>query len=99
MEVGMVNEELEVSKIHITKAVELVQGLAWEEVDAKDAWRKRMLDRIRAENPAMDEGMVALSTKQAEAGAGERIAQLDVSHRQTAGLRRKGRADKEAFST
>lgn len=79
IEVDRVTEELEVCKVDIAKAVELVRGLVWEEIDGKAACRKRIETRIQRENPAMTADMVAMSLRQAEVGASERIAQLDVS--------------------
>ncbi|KAM0754051.1 hypothetical protein T439DRAFT_378145 [Meredithblackwellia eburnea MCA 4105] len=79
MEVNIVNEELEVVKIHVMKAVEQVRGLALEESDALPATRARLEAKIKSENPAMTPDMVGLSVRQAEAGKSEKISQLDIN--------------------
>ncbi|KAL8292917.1 hypothetical protein RQP46_000611 [Phenoliferia psychrophenolica] len=78
MEVAQTIEELEVCKLEVSTAVELVRGLAWEEIDGKNASRRRIELRIQRENPAMTADMIAASVRQAEAGARERVAQLDT---------------------
>ena len=78
MEVANVKEELQVAKLDLQKNVELVRGLAWEEINSHGATRSRMEARIRRENPAMTNELIALSVTQAETGSGEPIAQLDV---------------------
>lgn len=46
IEVGRIEEEIEVVKLAVAGAVELVRGLAWEENEAKERARLRLRLRI-----------------------------------------------------
>ncbi|BGP45041.1 hypothetical protein JCM10450v2_000858 [Rhodotorula kratochvilovae] len=77
-ELAPLEESLATTRLDASRLTERVRRAAWEEVDARESARRRLEERVRAENAALGEEGVEMAVRTAFVGAQRPVAELDV---------------------
>ncbi|GAA6052342.1 hypothetical protein JCM3770_007261 [Rhodotorula araucariae] len=77
-ELGVLEESLATARLDAARVVDRVRRAAWDEVDARESAKRRLEERVRAENAAIGDDGVAMAVRTAFVGAQRRVAELDV---------------------
>ncbi|GAA5922183.1 uncharacterized protein JCM15063_003211 [Sporobolomyces koalae] len=78
-ELGRIREQVETLKLEVKQNVDKVRKAAMEEFDARDSTRRRLEDRVRAENGGISQDQIERTCQGAMNGVGMRVDLIELN--------------------